>query len=523
MSTVVVVGSGAAGLTAALGASLEGAEVVVVEATDRIGGTTALSGGVAWLPGNYLGAAAGFDDTRGEARRYLEEMALGDVDWPLVEVFLEHAGDTVRWLEENSPLRWQAIAYPDYHDEKPGGKPGGRAVEPVPFAFDEELEKLVRAPLSWRLRATQAEQIQGSVALELSRERETTGVQTMGSALIGALARALLARGVQIRTSSPVTELVVDPTGRVSGVRTDSEEISGTVVLATGGFERDPALCRAFLRFPEPASAGAPYSRGDGLRMAQRMGAQLGNMSEAWWAPVILDGVIVDGEPLARLVLGERGRPGSVMLDRSGRRFCNEASNYNDLGRAMQSFNAEKFAFDRSPAWLVVDAGYRERYPLGAVLPGETPPADWLTADSVEDLADQIGADVEVVAATLARFAGHAATGVDTDHCRGDSRYDRFVGDADLVNPSLRALEAPFVAVPVHAGTLGTKGGPRTDGTGAVLDVDGHRIEGLYAAGNVAASPLGMAYPGAGGTIGPMLVFGRLAGAAAAGHACSAC
>lgn len=514
MSRVVVVGSGAAGLAAALAAACAGADVTMLESTATFGGTTALSGGVSWLPGNRIGAA---DDTPEEACRYLAELGLGDTSVPLVDQFVADAPRVADLLQATTPLEWEPLPYPDYHSERPGGRAEGRALEPRPLDLPVAQRRRIRPPLSWRLPVTYQEVVSGRVSRDVVDRRQRDGTLVMGSALVGALLVGCERAGVAMRSGSRVDGLeVVD--GRVVGVVVDGEAVPGAVVLATGGFERDAELARSFLRAPITAFAGAPGARGDGLRMAMKVGAALGNMSEAWWCPALeVPGETIDGEPLARLVLDERSRPGSLMVDRYGRRFTNEAQNYNDVGRAMHAFDAGAFRLARDPSWLVIDHTNRTSYHLGPVLRDDPDPPWMATAEDWPSLAAAIDVSADTLVATVERFNRHASSGTDPDFGRGVARYDRFVGDPHAAHPNLRALEdPPFHAVPVHPGLLGTKGGPRTDPDGGVVDWDGAPVPGLYAAGNVAASPFGMAYPGAGGTIGPALVFGTRAGEAAA-------
>lgn len=515
---VIVVGSGAAGLAAAVAAASRGARVTVLESTACVGGTTALSGGVAWVPGNHLlppGARSADVDA---ARVYLSDLRLGDVDEALIERYLAVAQGVFVALETVTPVRWQALDYPDYHVGRWGSREAGRSVEPAPLGLPAEIEARVR-PAGWGVRATQAEIIAGKVTGSLHRERAAAGVVTMGRALVGGLLAGARSAGVEVRTDTPVLGLEVDDDGTVRGVHTSDHTLDGSVVLATGGFERDARLVRTFLRVPRVACTGAPGARGDGLRMALAVGAELGTMSEAWWCPAIEVDTDDPHRPSAHLLLAERGRPGTLMVDGDGRRFCNEAGNYNDVGRALHAFDPRGFRFVRDPSWLVVDAAFRARHAIGPVRPGEPEPTGWLTADGPAALAAAVGLPVDTFVTTLARFNAAASDGHDPDFGRGESVYDRFVGEADAPHPSLRPLTGALTAVPVHAGTLGTKGGPRTDGRGRVRRPDGTTVQGLYAAGNVAASPFGLLYPGAGGTIGPALVFGHLAGAAAAGDA----
>jgi hypothetical protein len=327
-------------------------------------------------------------------------------------------------------------------------------------------------------------------------ERRARGTLTLGRALIAGLLTACLDAGVEVR----------------AGVRALERPEAERVIIATGGFERDPQLARAFLRGPMLAPVGAPGARGDGLRLAIAAGAALGTMSEAWWCPAIqIPGETIDGVPLGRLILGERARAGSLIVNGDGRRFVNEAQNYNDFGRALHDFDPAGYRFRHVPAYLVFDATYRRSWRLGPLRPADPDPAWLARGDTLGELAEALGIDAERLESTVERFNAGAAAGHDPDFGRGSYAYDRFVGRLGPLG------DGPYYAVEVLPGCLGTKGGPRIDSHGRVLAArDGQPIPGLYAAGNAAASFLGGAYPGAGGTLGPALTFGLLAGRAAA-------
>jgi succinate dehydrogenase/fumarate reductase flavoprotein subunit len=494
VTAVAVVGGGAAGLAAAWSAARAGARVTLHECHDRVGGTTALSGGNAWLPGNEHAQ----DDTADEGLAYLRRLALGDANDALLEVFAREAGPTARRLERETPVRWQPIAYPDYHAQLPGGRPqGGRTLEPQPIDPEPRASELVRDAPNITAPVTYHELATGEIDKDELARRAERGTLTLGRALLAALVEACLDAGVAFET----------------GTRVRTLPEADAVVLATGGFERDPDLARAFLRGPMLAPVGAPTARGDGLRMAMAAGADLGLMSEAWWCPAAtLPGDAIDGEPMHRLILTERARPGCLLVNGRGVRFVDEAQNYNDLGRALQNFEPTSFSFPNVPAWLVFDGRYRRAYRLGP-LSRRDPDPEWLSrGESLRELASAIDVPAEALEATVERFNDGAVRGEDPDFGRGSFPYDRFIGDLGPLD------EPPFYAFRVLPGCLGTKGGPRTDADGRVLSiVDGEPIPGLYAAGNTAASPFGLAYPGAGGTLGPALVFGVRAGEAAAG------
>lgn len=493
MKHVAVIGSGASGLAAALAAAQGGARVAVYEAHEKLGGTTALSGGNAWLPAH----AALEDDTPELALTYLRNLALGDADDEMLEVFTREAGPAAERLQRDTPVRLQSVPYCDYHAEFEGGREqGGRTLEPQPYDPTDEVRELLRDAPNVLGPVTYVELSTGTLDRELLAERRAKGTLTLGRALLAGLLQACLDLGVDIYPDTRLRELP------------DAD----AVVLATGGFERDPELAKHFLRGPMLGPVGAPTARGDGLRMAIAAGAQLGNMSEAWWCPAIsVPGETIDGAPMFRLILAERARPGTLIVDGSGRRFVNEAQNYNDLGRTLQNFNPAEFRFPHVPAWMIFDNAVRTGYRLGP-LGRSDPDPDWLVrGESVAELARGIDVEPAILEATVERFNAGASAGNDPDFGRGSYPYDRFIGTLDALG------DGPYFAVAVLPGCLSTKGGAKTDADGRVLSIaDGHPVRGLYAAGNVSASCYGMAYPGAGGTLGPALTFGLRAGDAAA-------
>jgi 3-oxosteroid 1-dehydrogenase len=519
---VVVLGTGASGLTAALAAATEGTRVALVEKGDAIGGTTALSGGVVWLPAVSPG------DSVDDALTYLRSLTNGTAEDAELRAFVEGARPTSEWLDSATPLRLRVVErYPDYHPEHPGGRPdGGRSFEPELFpmrSLGEWAERLVGQPRRLYIREIPSGGGSGIISDEVLAERTERAAEGLGRALVAALLKGCLDHGVELKLGHRAVSLVRDGdqiTGVVVEVPDGRREIRcRSVVIATGGFEFDAELVRSFLRGPISHPPGVASNTGDGLRMAMSAGAALGAMSHAWWVPVVL------GEASApTLLLRERTLPGTIMVNGTGRRFANEAANYNALGAAFHEFDVTAFRYANDPAWLVIDSDCMRRYGVFGGRPGQAP--EWLTrVGSVEALAKVVGAEPGVVASTLERWNELVAAGVDADFGRGQSVYDGWCGDQQHYRTPLATLgplgSGPYYVTRVFGSTLGTKGGPRTTVEGQVLSVDGSPIVGLYAAGNAMAAPTGMVYGGAGGTLGPALVFGRLAGTAAARAAIS--
>lgn len=528
---VVVLGSGAAGLTAALAAADSGASVTVLEKSGQLGGTTALSSGVVWLPVHALHPATSGGGARVAALDYLESLSVGMTRRALLEAFVDASADLVDWLHSRSQVRLRVVeGFPDYHPENPGGLPeGGRSLEPElvrTTRIGTWASNICGVPRRMLVAETPTGGGAGFIPDDELHRRRAEGVEGLGRALVVALLSDCLERGVEVRTSTPASRLAIEG-GRVVGVHTDSGELVGArrgVVLATGGFEQDPDLARAFLRGPMDEPPGAATNTGDGLRMAMRAGAALGNMREAWWVPLtrLPEGDSYGGRGL-HLVLRERTLPRSIIVNSAGRRFANEAGNYNALGGAFHQLDPARFAYANLPCWLLVDEEFVRRYggfgaPVGAPLPSIAQ-----AYDDVEALAHGIGAPPDALAGTIRRWNIHAARMEDPDFGRGRSAYDGWCGDQTQY-PSPAATigpldEPPYYAIPLISSALGTSGGPLTDAAGAVLGLDGDVIPGLFAAGNVMAAPTGMAYGGAGGTLGPAMTFGMLAGRAAASSA----
>ncbi len=315
--------------------------------------------------------------------------------------------------------------------------------------------------------------------------------------------------------------------GAVRGVviehRGETQRIDcDAVILATGGFEWSEEFKCSFLRGPMTHPVSIDTNTGDGLRMAMRVGAMLGNMREAWWMPV----AEVPREEVSTgvtLIAGIRSLPRCIMVNRKGVRFTNESANYNAIGAAFHDQDVSAFAYRNLPCWIVFDQGYIDRYgfPITGSKPG-IPPPQWVSSGStLAALANNLGMPPDALERTVARWNTQVAAGRDDDFHRGEAAHDQWWGDAAGRGGPGAALgpldRGPFYAVEIKSGALGTKGGPKTDVNANVLDVDGKPIAGLYAAGNVMSSPMGMTYGGAGGTIAPGMVFGFVAGRHAAG------
>jgi 3-oxosteroid 1-dehydrogenase len=520
---VVVVGSGGAALTAATLAHDGGAEVLILEKADMLGGTTAVSGGAAWLPGNHLMDKAGQPDSRDEALAYLRRVAAGrEPDPELLEVYVDTAPEALRYLEDHTPLKTHISPLPDYYWPWgiPGNRPApGRAVEADPYPVRAELpewaDRLVKRGtlMSLGTATTLTEDMMPptpELAEEL-RRREAEDVRPKGAALIARLFKGLLERGVEALLETPATDVVLDDGGDVIGVIARREGrpwrvgARKGVVLACGGFEWNPELVRAHVGYDvKPLSP--PNNVGDGLAMAVQAGARLANLDSYWGTPVMFDPEITrDGAPVPQFEWG-RGAPASIVVNRKGQRFANEALPYNDFPKAFGHYDPEAVEFPNAgPGFMIFDRSVRDSQRILSMLPGQPDP-DWVVkAETIGDLADRIGLDRSALEATVARYNEHARRGEDPEF----HRHERGLMAPGQVAP---IEQPPYYAVEIFPGTLGTNGGPQIDRHGQVRRLGGGLVGGLYAAGNTAANAFGWAYPSGGGTIGNGIVFGFLAG-----------
>jgi 3-oxosteroid 1-dehydrogenase len=536
---VVVIGAGAAGMSAALAAGDRGLDTVLLEKSSYFGGSTARSGGGVWIPGNYALKAARQDDPLANSKLYLDSI-VGDVV-PKIrrDTYVDRGAEVMDFIKAKTPVRFTWVPdYADYHPEQPGGRPQGRTVEPVPMDarfLGGELEHLhppyTKAPAN--MIVTQADFRKISLGLRTLRGPVTMAKVTvrrlislllrrrmyaMGNAIAIGLRQGLLDVGVPVHYDTELVDLVIED-GRVVGVRVrrdGAEQVVRArrgVVLGSGGFERNAELREKYL--PQPTSAdwttGSQFNTGGGLLAGVAAGAEADLMDDAWWGPTIP----LPGRPW--FCLAERNLPGSIIVNSAGQRFMNEALPY--VEAVHEIYRGEATGVGHVPAWMVIDQRYRNRYVFAGLMPRQPFPGRWYKngvvkkADSLAELAAAIEVPAAALTATVDRFNGFARSGTDEDFHRGESAYDKYYSDPRVKpNPSLHSIdEGPFYAVQIVPGDLGTKGGLVTDERARVVRPDGSVIAGLYAAGNVSSAVMGHTYPGPGGTIGPALVFGYLA------------
>lgn len=545
---LVIVGSGGGGMVAALTAADAGMSAVVLEKRDLIGGSTAMSGGVVWIPANPLLAADGIADSYEDAMAHFDAV-VGDVG-PCSsperrDAFLTSGPEMVRFLQAQGVRFERCDGYSDYYSDEIGGLAVGRSIEPEPWdgrQLGDLLPKLqpglaagvglavktneVRTLSHWN-RSPKAFATATRVVLRTwAAKARGAKLLTNGAALIGQMLAVARDRGVEVWTDTPATGLIVTG-GRVVGVtatrngRPISVRAQRGVVLSAGGFSHNAEMRARYApdRRSQPRwSIANPGDTGDALQSAIDLGAQTDLMDEAWWLPTPRGGKF--GQTT---LVDARFRPGAIFVDAEGHRFVNEANSYMEIGRAMFERDLTARAV---PCWLVFDDGYRRRYSHGLSRPGKLPKGliesgTLKRADTIEALAADCGIDPAGLAAEVARFNLGAVSGTDAEFGRGSSAYNRAMGDpGHRPNPSIGPLDrAPFYAVEVVPSDIGTCGGLVTDADARVLRDDGETIAGLYATGNITATVVGRRYLGAGASIANTMVFGYRAARAAAREA----
>jgi 3-oxosteroid 1-dehydrogenase len=547
---VLVVGSGAGAMVAAITACDHGGEVLLIEKGEQYGGSSAMSGGGLWIPNNHLMAGVGIQDTPEDALEYLKATTGGVVPEERLQAYVDKAPEMVRYLCAHTRLQMVAMAeYPDYYPAAPGYRPGGRALEPTNFDArllgDEFLrmrESAVQSLIAGRIFMTIVEaralltrgpgwigltfKLLSRYLLDLpwrfqsKRDRNLA----MGNALVGMLRRSLMDRDIPLWLETPARELLIE-SGRVVGVAAEREgrririRARKGVVLAAGGFESSQAMRDKYLPSPTRAewTCANPDNTGDAINMGLEAGASVDLMNDAWWGPT----TVVPGEARARILVIEKSLPGSILVNGGGERFVNEALPYIDVVNAMYEKNSPEAC--SVPAYLIFDANFRRKYPCGPFLQGSQQP-DWALpgrlkrgylkkADTLEGLAGLLEIDAGGLRATVEKFNQFARSGKDLDFRRGETVFDRYYGDEKVQpNACLAPIETPpFYGMEAFAGELGTKGGMVADASARVLTETGEVIPGAYAIGNCSASAMGRTYPGPGSTLGPATTFGYIA------------
>jgi 3-oxosteroid 1-dehydrogenase len=537
---LVIVGSGGGGMVAALTAADVGASALVLEKQERIGGSTCMSGGILWVPNNPVMRADGVADSYEDAMAHFEAV-VGDVG-PASSVERRHAfltagPEMVSFLQDVGVRFAYCPGYSDYYSSAKGGHDKGRGIEPVPFdgrVLGDWLERLQPGlaqslglavmtnearSLSHYNRSIGAFAVSARVVLRTYAARlRRQALLTNGASLIAQMLRIALACGVPIWTESPLDDLIVED-GRVIGVRTVRAGVPVLVrarrgvLLASGGFAHNPEMREEFGGDqPNRArwSIANPGDTGEVIRTAMRHGAKTDFMDEAWWLPSPRTG------RFGQSTLDQaRQRPRTIYVDAAGQRFVNESNSYMEVGKAMYARDKTSRAV---PCWLIFDDRYRKRYAHLRSSPGRFPrklleSGMVKQAWTLQDLARMCAIDPTGLSETIERFNQNAAEGVDPDYGRGESAYNRALGDPNhKVHPCLGPIdEAPYYAVQVVPGDIGTCGGLLTDADARVIGQDDRPIEGLYATGNGTATVMGRHYLGPGASIANTMVFGYVA------------
>lgn len=556
----VIVGSGGASMCAALLAKEAGLDCAILEKQNKIGGSTGFSGGAWWVPDNHVMKRAGVPDSAELARRYLDAVVdfVGKGSSPARrEAFIAQAPRMVEFLERQGMRFEYGDGWADYYDERPGGQARGRSLlakafdlnalgpwkdklslyaplRPMPFGSHRVM------PMMMFMRSWKARRILLDLVLTLVRNKLLgRDVTANGGAIQARMLEMTLRRNIPVITGF-AADALIERNGRVIGVEGCYQDTRVTVrtrrgvLLNTGGFARNEAMRQKYQRKPVSAqwTLANPGDTGEVLEAAMQLGAATENMDTAIWIPTSLhaDGTTPPagaiGKDGGRYLLphnGDIAAPHLIIVDKSGRRFFNEAQSYMEIGETM-------YARGAIPAFAIFDQRHLKRYFWGTLPPMAKPVKKWLEsgflvkADTIDELARRIGIDAAGLAAEVERFNGFARSGADEDFHKGARAYDRWRGDASVgPNPCLGEIaQAPFYAIRIFPADVGTFGGVVTDEHARVLRGDGSVIEGLYAAGNCTSSVMGRSYPGGGASISASFTFGYIAALHAIGRALSA-
>ena len=545
---VLVVGTGNGGLTAAVcNWEMGTKDVLIIEKQDKVGGTSATSGGGIWIPNSHYAKEVGAEDSPEAAKAYLMNTLFGeDVPEEMIDIYLEKAPEMLKYLHDRTDVRYESLAeYPDYYTNMEGAREGHRSLEPAPIMASELGANWKN--MTWthfmmrmfnRIHFTQVEahllmvQLPGWKKLlarlmwDYIRDipwRLKTPISrrlACGSAGVARLYLSVLKREIPLEFNTQMVELIADGDtvlGAViecNGQRQRVRAAKG-VILASGGFEKNQALREQYLPAPTNTtwSAGNPGNEGDALLAGLELGAKTRLMNDAWWTTTLC----VPDEPAPRLAIMEKSFPGSCVVNRDGKRFANESQNYMAFQKDLFKTHTEEHP--NAPAWHVFDATFRENFMVGplmtkAMKPDSQIPKKWFDegfvakADTIRELADMLGIDADGLEETIGKMNHYAETGKDEDFGRGDSAYDRYYADPAIKpNPCLAPIvKAPFYAMRIEAGDFGTLGGLDTDTSARVKKADGGVFEGLFAVGNCSAAIL-PTYPGPGATLGPAMTM----------------
>jgi 3-oxosteroid 1-dehydrogenase len=535
----VVVGSGGGSMCAGLVMRRAGKNVLILEKTDLIGGSTAKAGGVMWIPNNRYMALEGVEDTYEKATAYLQAVVGDNDDTPGAsrerrQAYLREGPEMIDFLVAQGIKLRRVPWWPDYYDKKAGGSAPGRTVvaelfnvnelgplkkklRPNNFPYPAPLDDLMQLPLvkvSWRSKYLMVKTGLRGMTAKLTGKHWVTA----GNALQGRMLQAASNKGVEIRTDSPVKELIVED-GAVVGVVTvkDGREwrvgARSGVLLNAGGFARNQEMLDRYIgNVSSEWTHAAEGDTGDMHRELMRIGAKMAQMDEMVGNQM----TIPPGVPAPLMVQGQMAKPHAFLVDQTGVRYMSEGGSYMLFCQGMLARHKVAPAI---PSWCIMDTQYFRTYMVSGTMPGVNKPQSWFDSgymkkgDTIEALAKECGIDPVTLKATTDRFNGFARNNRDEDFHRGDNEYDKFIGDKYAKpSPSLGTVEVgPFYAVPIVPGNVGTFGGVVCDAYARVVREDGSVIPGLYATGTTTAAVMGRTYPGAGCSIGPSFTWGYVA------------